>query len=264
MQIIPVIDLMGGQVVHGIAGNRSAYRPVASSLAPSPDPRAVARGFAQLGARQCYVADLDSLAGGTVDWDSLAKIAAEGLGLLLDVGCSSPAAAPALRGEAAARAITGRIEQWIVPLESVSDPRDLRSLFGQLSDWFDPRRLTFSVDLRNGIPWNASARWTAMRAEEVAALAADAGFSTLIVLDVAEVGMGRGTPTAALCRTIHGRFPELRIISGGGVRDLRDIDALAAAGCQGALVASALHQGTIGAAEFSRLSRTEQGERPVN
>ena len=38
MQLIPVIDLMAGQVVRGVRGERSAYRPIRSSLCESSAP----------------------------------------------------------------------------------------------------------------------------------------------------------------------------------------------------------------------------------
>jgi len=45
MRIIPVIDLMHGQVVRGIAGQRHTYQPIQSRLVASADPMAVARAF---------------------------------------------------------------------------------------------------------------------------------------------------------------------------------------------------------------------------
>jgi phosphoribosylformimino-5-aminoimidazole carboxamide ribotide isomerase len=42
MRIIPVLDLMNGIVVRGIAGRRSEYRPRASRVTPSCFPVTVA------------------------------------------------------------------------------------------------------------------------------------------------------------------------------------------------------------------------------
>jgi len=53
--------------------------------------------------------------------------------------------------------------------------------------------------------------------------------------------MHAGVPTLDLCRTLRKRCPQLEITSGGGVRSRDDLDRLAAAGCNRALVASALH-----------------------
>ncbi len=65
MEVIPVIDLKGGQVVHARAGNRRDYRPIRTPLSRSSAPEDVISGllglfpFARL-----YVADLDAIEGG--------------------------------------------------------------------------------------------------------------------------------------------------------------------------------------------------------
>ena len=43
--VVPVIDLMGGQVVHARRGDRSNYRPLESALARSSDPLEVVRAL---------------------------------------------------------------------------------------------------------------------------------------------------------------------------------------------------------------------------
>src|SRR6478735_10495109 len=64
MRIIPVIDVADGVVVHATGGDRSAYRPIVSPLAPTPDPVAVAHALSRVtGAAEYYVADLDALTG---------------------------------------------------------------------------------------------------------------------------------------------------------------------------------------------------------
>ena len=44
MAILPVLDLMRGQIVRGIAGRRESYRPIESRLTSSADPAMVADG----------------------------------------------------------------------------------------------------------------------------------------------------------------------------------------------------------------------------
>ena len=43
MILIPVIDLMHGQVVRAVRGDRHAYRPIVSALCDGSDPVTVAR-----------------------------------------------------------------------------------------------------------------------------------------------------------------------------------------------------------------------------
>ena len=68
MQIIPVIDLKGGVVVHGIAGQRQSYAPVESQLGCDASPLSVAAALRDhTGCETMYVADLDALAGEAPD-----------------------------------------------------------------------------------------------------------------------------------------------------------------------------------------------------
>ena len=62
MLVVPVIDLMGGQVVHARRGDRSNYRPLESVLTRSSDPLEVVRALlAAAPFPAIYAADLDAI-----------------------------------------------------------------------------------------------------------------------------------------------------------------------------------------------------------
>ena len=85
MRVIPVIDLMHGQVVRGVAGRRSEYRPMVSRIAADARPATVARALVeQFGFDTAYVADLDAILGGQPNIQSLADIQIAGLNVWLD------------------------------------------------------------------------------------------------------------------------------------------------------------------------------------
>ena len=64
MEIIPVIDLRGGQVVRARMGARDQYRPIETPLSPTSDPLDVTRGLLSVFPfRTLYVADLDAIEG---------------------------------------------------------------------------------------------------------------------------------------------------------------------------------------------------------
>ena len=68
MQIVPVLDLKGGVVVHARRGQRAEYAPLQSPLVDGSEPVAVARALCALcRTSTLYVADLDALAGGPVN-----------------------------------------------------------------------------------------------------------------------------------------------------------------------------------------------------
>jgi phosphoribosylformimino-5-aminoimidazole carboxamide ribotide isomerase len=59
------------------------------------------------------------------------------------------------------------------------------------------------------------------------------------------VGVARGPGPAGICETVRNAFPDLELLTGGGVRDWDDVKRLEDAGVDGVLVASALHDGTL-------------------
>src|SRR2546427_12464540 len=90
MRIIPVLDLKEGVAVHAVRGERQSYMPVQSVLAPTADPVALASAFlTRLGLRDCYVADLDAIAGRGDHGPTVRAIAAAGLAVWLDAGVAT-------------------------------------------------------------------------------------------------------------------------------------------------------------------------------
>jgi phosphoribosylformimino-5-aminoimidazole carboxamide ribotide isomerase len=145
-------------------------------------------------------------------------------------------------------ATDGQFARLVVGLESLSD----RALLPAMLDLIGPERLTLSIDLTLGRPLAADARWRTAPPEQIAADALALGVRSLIVLDLAYVGESRGPGVSPLCSTIRRLDPSLELVSGGGVRGPHDLEALAAAGCDAALVASALHDGRLTAADLER------------
>jgi uncharacterized protein related to proFAR isomerase len=109
-----------------------------------------------------------------------------------------------------------------------------------------------SLDLRAGAVLSPDRELAARDPGDALARLADAGAGEAIVLDLARVGSGEG-PDLALVGALRARVPEVELLAGGGVRDAADLRALAAAGAAGALVATALHSGTITAEELRAL-----------
>jgi phosphoribosylformimino-5-aminoimidazole carboxamide ribotide isomerase len=108
-------------------------------------------------------------------------------------------------------------------------------------------RLVFSLDLKHGEPLVRNGAWPGLSPLAIGTLAARLGLRRIIVLDLAAVGMGQGVGTQPLCRALKARLPQVELIAGGGVRGPDDLRALTRAGCQAALVASALHDGRLSA-----------------
>ena len=239
MQIVPVIDLMNGRVVRGVAGRRDQYRPVQSTIADNAEPATVARALVEkLAADEVYVADLDAIGGAEPAGEVYDQIARCGPRLWVDAGLSTVDRARRL---ASLRCGERPLAGVIVGLESVDGPESLQSLF----DVVGPERFIFSLDLKAGVPLTSSPAWQDYTPERIARLVLDLGVRRLIVLDLARVGMDGGTGTETLCRQCRRHCDDLQLIGGGGVRSFDDLRSLADAGCTAALVASALHDGRL-------------------
>jgi phosphoribosylformimino-5-aminoimidazole carboxamide ribotide isomerase len=209
--LIPVVDLLGGVVVQAIAGDRANYRPVRSKLTDSTELIEVAEALAKVvGHRTVYVADLDAIAGRTPNPLNL-----QGFDVWLDRGfkaipSSTPNIVPILSSEAG-----------VDPSTMTAD-------------------MIVSVDLRHGqlVGWSGTP-------QDYIRGAYSAGARRFIILDVAVVGTNTGPSTLELCAATKRMYPDIELISGGGVRDRADVQRFADSGVSAVLVASALHRGAL-------------------
>jgi phosphoribosylformimino-5-aminoimidazole carboxamide ribotide isomerase len=241
MRVLPVLDLLAGQVVRGIAGQRHLYYPWISPLADSSDPYAVAHAFRhKLGLTTLYLADLDAIAGSPPNLAIYRELHASGLRLWVDAGLQESADAARLLDAGVARIIAG--------LETLASPQVLAESIEQLGD-----RLVFSLDLKAGVPLTNST-WPDPTPLGIAKHAIALGVTSILLLDLTRVGIGQGTGTDELAATLRQMHPHLELTTGGGVRDRADLERLATLGVDNVLVASALHDGRIGAADIAALS----------
>ncbi|MEJ0074473.1 MAG: HisA/HisF-related TIM barrel protein [Alphaproteobacteria bacterium] len=230
MEIIPVIDLKGGQVVRAHMGQRALYRPIETPLAPTSDPLAVTRGLLSLFPfRTLYVADLDAIEGAGNSDAVLAQLRQShpALELWVDNGIAEP--------EAARRFLDAAHGRLVLGSEAQSDP----ALVASLKD--DPR-VVLSLDFRRDAfvgPPSLLARtefWPAR----------------IIVMTLARVGSAAG-PDIARLRQIRARAANAALYAAGGVRNSDDLAVLKRAGIAGALVASSLHSGDLTRADLEAL-----------
>ena len=235
MDIIPVLDLKGGQAVHALRGDRQCYAPVQGLLGSGKKPIDLAAAYRdRLGCRACYVADLDAIAGASGHTKLLRKLAGLGPALWVDAGVSSVAEAQALFNIGAAKVIIGS--------ETLTSARQLR----RLTTEFPPQQLVLSVDLKDGI-LRAPTEFTTP--EQLVSAATQLGLHQIILLDLARVGAAAGPPLDLLA-TLQSDFADCAFYAGGGVRHRADLEALTEAGAAGTLVATALHRGNLTAADL--------------
>lgn len=227
MNLIPVIDLMRGQVVHACRGERSRYQPIDSPLCGSSDPITVARALCDRAeAHTLYVADLDALTGGTPQQATLCALhaALPHTTLWLDAGFADADAAAALL------ATLGLPARCVVPVlasEALRSPQAYARSFSPA-----PRDdLLLSLDRRDGLPLDAAGCWSQ-----------PAHWPTrVIAMTLEQVGTRAGPDvhTLGALRALH---PTAQLYGAGGVRNASDLARARDAGASGWLVATALHE----------------------
>ena len=212
MELILAVDLRDGLVVHGAAGARETYRPLDWGLTPSAEPEAY---IAALRPRHVYIADLDRIMR-TGDHNALiAHLAPRVATCYVDAGFASADEC---------RAATG-----FVPVLGTETAADALG---------DCPGGVLSLDCRDG-------RVLPHGEDPVAFLerTRDLTFGAHLYLDVGSVGTGRGLDSALLARVRS--VSDRRLLYGGGVATTADLDLLADAGYDGAIVATAVHRGAV-------------------
>ena len=222
MQIVPVVDLAGGLVVHAKLGDRDAYRPIETCLSATPDPMEVVAGLMRLYPfPTLYVADLDAIVGRGDNFAALARIRAAfpDLALWIDSGASD-AALVAATWEFGTPVLGSESQRGAALVEATPDA-------------------LLSLDFR-GEAFQGPAEILARP---------EAWPERVIVMTLARVGSGAG-PDLDRLAAIRALSGSRRLYAAGGVRDGADLAALRAAGAVGVLVASALHDGRIAASDL--------------
>jgi phosphoribosylformimino-5-aminoimidazole carboxamide ribotide isomerase len=237
---------MAGRAVWARGGIRAAYAPVRSGLLPEAgDAVALAWAFRRtLGCDECYVADLDAIKGAHPQHALLRLLAAVGSRLLTDSGVANPAQA----GDA----LAAGADRIVVGLETLPS----FSALAAIVQAHGPHRVVFSLDLRAGQPVVRPGFPPHVGPLALVAEAVKAGVVAVIVLDLARVSAGEGVDLA-LGTEIRRAHPGLELLVGGGIGSARDLAGAAAAGYDGALVASALHDGRLDAADLEAARRID-------
>jgi phosphoribosylformimino-5-aminoimidazole carboxamide ribotide isomerase len=231
MLLIPVIDLMRGQVVRAVRGDRQSYRPIVSSLCDGSDPLQMARALCRhCASSRLYVADLDALTGGEAQADVLRALlqGLPALELWLDAGFADAAAAAALCQRIGAPA--GRV----VP---VFGSESLRSLAALRAAFANPDAGVLSLDRRGGQRLDPAGCWDHPELWP----------GRVIVMTLERVGADSG-PDLDTLREVQSRAPAARLVGAGGIRHAEDLVRARDAGAHAWLVASALHDGRLPAA----------------
>jgi phosphoribosylformimino-5-aminoimidazole carboxamide ribotide isomerase len=225
-QVLPAVDLLGGEAVRLEQGD---FERVAARARPE---ELVSR-FAAAGARLIHVVDLDGVREGGIRDDVIGRLVATAGAAKLQVsgGIRSPADAARLLAVGAARVVVGTA--------AFAKPEALEGFVAELGD-----RLVVAIDVRAGqVSVGGWLEDTGLAAAEVAARCAAAGASRILCTAIERDGM-LGGPDLDLLREVRDAS-RLPVLAAGGIRSEDDLAAVAAVGCEGAVVGRALLDGSL-------------------
>jgi phosphoribosylformimino-5-aminoimidazole carboxamide ribotide isomerase len=228
MQVIPVIDLKDGVVVHAKQGRRAAYLPIHTALCPSADIFDVIDAYLKLyDFRTFYIADLDALEKKGSHEDLIHAVAERfsNRSFWLDRGL--PCSASTHR-----------------------QPVNIKTVLG--SESFRDETLSLLATCAKDFVLSLDFAGTKRLGAENLFTNPDHWPNEIIIMTLERVGSDAG-PDLEKLAAFRKTYPGKHFIAAGGIRNREDLAALEKIGINQALVASALHSGAIGRAELSML-----------
>jgi phosphoribosylformimino-5-aminoimidazole carboxamide ribotide isomerase len=239
MMLIPSIDLRGGRCVRLLKGDFEAETQY------ERDPAQLLQQYADLGARWLHVVDLDGAKDGSLgNRELILQLVAQGrMRLQVGGGLRSTAVVHALLRDGVARAVIG---------SAAAERRD------QVKDWLralGPEAICIAADVRldaAGVPRLRTRGWvqeTALSLWELLEDFSTAGLRHVLCTDIERDGALAG-PNLELYAQAQRRFPQFAWQASGGVRDARDLDALAQLGVAAAISGKALLEGRFTSEEL--------------
>ena len=240
MQIIPVIDLMRGQVVHAKRGNRKHYQALQSTLCASCDPLIVVTALLKLYPfNTIYIADLDAILGLSNHTEIIKEIsrAYPAVNFWLDCGIK----------QVNARALYG-YENNSSENKGFENNANIRIVIGSenIANLQDYRAISYACESMHVL----SLDFSATSALGITELHQSAHFwpDDAICMTLNAVGGEQGLDIERILMLNQlnlARKKPSKLYAAGGVRNVDDLKEVKSLGLAGALVATALHNGSL-------------------
>ncbi len=233
MRVIAAIDILNGQVVAGLSGIRESYKPLISKVVSATNPFELIMEMREaLGINDFYIADLDAILTGKKNEQLYSSLVKEGVHIYLDAGSKNCADLQYLMNMNVFKVVAG-----LETIESIEELETAAQMFGS--------RLVFSLDMKNGVPFTTRKELVLKSPQSIMMDAINAGVDHLFILDLANVGTGKGASTDGLITKARTLSEKIFIMAGGGIGSFQDVIGLKNSGANAVVVSRALHDGTF-------------------
>ena len=230
MILFPAVDIKGGQCVRlrqGLEHEVTVF---------SKDPVAMARHWAEQGARWLHVVDLDGAFQGSPVNEPLIRDICATIDIPVQLGGG-------VRDQAIAGAyLDAGVERLIIGTLALEDPQGFRALCAAFPD-----RIGVSLDGVDGVL--KSRGWvsdTGLSVEEVLPRLEADGAAFVVYTDISRDGMQSGVNVAVYERLVE--QTRLPVLAAGGVATLEDVKALlplSHKGLEGVITGKAIYEATL-------------------
>ena len=229
MELIPAIDIIGGQCVRLTKGDydqKTIYRD---------SPTEVAKEFEEIGFRRLHVVDLDGAKSKHIVNDAVLTAITTETNLIVDFGGGIKT------DEDIKKAFAAGASMVTVGSIAVTQP----DRFMGWLEKYGPGRIILGADVRHGkISING---WKEDSTEDLLPFLhkyIEAGVRNVLCTEISKDGTLSG-PAISLYSEVMEAYPELHRIASGGVSSLDDIKALDAAGIPAVVFGKAIYEGKI-------------------
>ncbi|GAB4344424.1 MAG: 1-(5-phosphoribosyl)-5-[(5-phosphoribosylamino) methylideneamino]imidazole-4-carboxamide isomerase [Flammeovirgaceae bacterium] len=229
LEIIPAIDLIGGKCVRLTQGDYSKTQTY------HENPVEVAKMFEQHGIKRLHLVDLDGAKHKKLMNLPVLEAIAKETNLWIDYG----------GGIQTENDLKQIFEAGAMMATCGSIAVKRKDLFEEWLKRYGAEKLILAADVRNGLV--AISGWleqTDLSVEEFIKTYLDLGAKYFLCTDISRDGMMQGT-AIDLYKNLQKKFPEMKLIASGGVKDISDLRILKEHNIFGVVVGKAIYEGKI-------------------
>lgn len=220
MLVIPAVDVLDGKVVRLLRGSFSDVTVYGD------DPVAVGNAWIESGADLVHLVDLEGARSGQPDRSLWRRFAAAGIRFQVGGGIRDVATARAALESGAARVVLGTAAVWSPQI---------------LAEIESPARVVAAIDVAEGEALGEGWSGKGLGLEAVLAGLRKNSIERMLVTSISRDGTMAG-PDVGLIETVRTMAPDMALIASGGVGHLGDLQTLADAGCEAAIVGRAIYE----------------------
>ena len=221
MQVIPAVDVLGGNAV------RLAQGDYAKVTRYADDPIEMVRHWADAGAEVVHVVDLEGARSGVLNLELVERLGAIGIPIQFGGGIRTVESAEVAFGAGVSRIVVGSVLLGEGAADFVAE--------------LNADSIVAGVDVRSGRARGSGWKDDGVEAGEALQRVLELGLTTILATGIETDGMMVG-PDLALLERFRAMAPSCRLIASGGVGTLSDFDALVALGADAVVVGRALYE----------------------